>query len=113
VHGGVTGLGNRAEERGEVTVLVDHDIEGPATLLWDVLAKEGWLALLPIPQTACAGVGLPQDRSDRDVWRFAQDLTSRHRPKAAGGPRMKRDLPAAGSLSFPLRTSSHARGGWC
>jgi hypothetical protein len=28
-----------------ITLLVDHDIEGQATLLWGTFATEGWLEL--------------------------------------------------------------------
>jgi hypothetical protein len=55
-----------------VKVLVDHDIEGHALLLWGVLAAEGWLDLIDIDLVMFNDVGLPIDSSDRTVWRFAQ-----------------------------------------
>jgi hypothetical protein len=54
------------------TVLVDHNIEGQATLLWGTLAVDGWLELVPLRLTTFAEVGLPINSSDRVVWRFAQ-----------------------------------------
>jgi hypothetical protein len=54
------------------TVLVDHNIEGQAALLWGVLAAEGWLELVPLVLVTFADAGLAVDRSDREVWRFAQ-----------------------------------------
>ena len=53
-------------------ILVDHNIEGQAILLWGTLAAEGWLAVLPMPLLRFADVGLPPDASDREVWRLAQ-----------------------------------------
>jgi uncharacterized protein DUF5615 len=53
-------------------VLVDHNIEGQAILLWGLLGKEGWLKLLPVQLVTLAEVGLSVASSDREVWRFAQ-----------------------------------------
>jgi hypothetical protein len=55
-----------------IPVLVDHNMEGQAILLWGTLAAEGWLALLPMPLVGFSDVGLPFEASDRIVWRFAQ-----------------------------------------
>jgi predicted nuclease of predicted toxin-antitoxin system len=54
------------------TILIDQDGEGYVVLLWGTLAKEGWLGLLPLEYATFADVGLPDNSSDRDVWRFAQ-----------------------------------------
>ena len=54
------------------TILIDHDIEGQALVLWGTLAAEGWLTLLPIQLVTFAQIGLPVDSSDRLVWRTAQ-----------------------------------------
>ena len=54
------------------TVLVDHDMEGQAVLLWGALAAEGWLELVHLRLATFAEVGLSLDSSDRTVWRFAQ-----------------------------------------
>jgi hypothetical protein len=55
-----------------MTVLADHHLEGQAALLFGILAREGWLALLPFRLVTFAEVNLPVDSSDRTVWRFAQ-----------------------------------------
>ena len=55
-----------------IPILVDHNVEGQATLLWGSLAAEGWLGLLPLQLVRFADVGLSPDASDRDVWRLAQ-----------------------------------------
>jgi hypothetical protein len=56
-----------------LTILVDHNIEGQAILLWGTLTASGWLELLPLRLVTLAQVGLPYDSSDREMWRFAQD----------------------------------------
>jgi len=55
-----------------ITILVDHDMEGQAFLLWGTLSATGWLELLPMRLVRLADVGLPDDSPDREVWRFAQ-----------------------------------------
>jgi hypothetical protein len=55
-----------------ITILVDHNVEGQATLLWGTLAAAGWLELVPLRLVTFAQVGLPINSSDRVVWRFAQ-----------------------------------------
>lgn len=54
-------------------LLVDHDIEGYAALLWGSLLAEGWLELVEIEFVMMYRVGLPSDSKDRTVWRYAQD----------------------------------------
>lgn len=54
------------------TILVDHDIEGQALILWGALAAEGWLEIYPLELVTFVQAGLPVDSSDRTVWRFAQ-----------------------------------------
>lgn len=71
-----------------ITILVDHNIEGQAIILWGAISAEGWLELLPLRLVTFAQVGLPPDSSDREVWRFAQSngmilLTSNRRMKEA------------------------------
>jgi hypothetical protein len=56
-----------------LTILVDHNIEGQAMLLWGTLTATGWLELLPLRLVTLAQVGLPYDSSDREMWRFAQE----------------------------------------
>src|SRR5437868_4316363 len=58
-----------------ITLLVDHDIEGHALLLWGTLSAEGWLDLAPMHLVRFADVGLSYASSDRAVWRFAQAHT--------------------------------------
>jgi len=55
-----------------MTVLVDHNMEGQAVLLWGTLAAEGWLELVPLQLVTFPEVGLSFESSDRVVWRFAQ-----------------------------------------
>jgi hypothetical protein len=55
-----------------ITILVDHNIEGQAVMLWGTLAAERWLELLPIQLVALTDVGLPVS-NDRTIWRFAQE----------------------------------------
>lgn len=54
------------------TVLVDHNMEGQATLLWGTLATDGWLDLVSLRLATFTEVGLPVISSDRVVWRFVQ-----------------------------------------
>jgi len=53
-------------------LLVDHDIEGYAVLLWGSLIAEGWLELVEIDFVMFTTVDLAFDSNDRKVWRFAQ-----------------------------------------
>jgi hypothetical protein len=55
-----------------ITVLVDHNMEGQATLLWGALAAEGWLDFVPMRLMTFSEVGLPFNSDDRTVWRFVQ-----------------------------------------
>ena len=54
-----------------ITILVDHDIEGQAALLWTTLATEGWLDLGVFQLVTFREVELALDSTDRVVWRFA------------------------------------------
>ena len=47
-----------------ITILVDHDVEGQAFLLWGTLSAMGWLELLPMRLVRLADVGLPDDSTD-------------------------------------------------
>lgn len=55
-----------------ITILVDHNVEGQATLLGGTLAADGWLEVVSLLLVTFAQVGLDTESSDRDVWRFAQ-----------------------------------------
>lgn len=54
-------------------VLLDHHMKRYGILLWAAMGSEGWLRLLDIPMLTFDDVGLPNDSSDRGVWRFAQE----------------------------------------
>jgi len=53
-------------------ILVDHDIEGQAELLWGLISVQGWLEIMDLELLTFADVGLSVNSSDREVWRFAQ-----------------------------------------
>ncbi len=55
-----------------IDLLVDHNVEGHAALLWATLRKEGWLDLLSSRLLSFSDVGLAPDAPDRTVWRVAQ-----------------------------------------
>ena len=55
-----------------ITVLVDHNMEGQALLLWGTLTARGWLDLMPLRLVTFREAGLAVDSSDRVVWRFVQ-----------------------------------------
>lgn len=55
-----------------IVVLVDHNMEGEVALLWQTLADEGWLELVPIERLTLPEVGLSFESSDRAIWRRAQ-----------------------------------------
>src|SRR2546423_5800887 len=55
-----------------IPVLVDHNIEGQAALLWSTLATSGWLELGLFRLVTFSEAGLPLASGDRMVWRFAQ-----------------------------------------
>lgn len=60
-------------DAGATIVLVDHNLEGHAELLWGTLAADGWLELVPLRLLTLDDVGLPRDTSDRVLWRHAQE----------------------------------------
>lgn len=55
-----------------ITILVDHNIEGHASLLAGILDEQGWFGLLPMRFARLTEVGLSSESSDRELWRFAQ-----------------------------------------
>lgn len=55
-----------------ITVLVDHNIEGQARLLWEMLDESGWTEIAEIEFVFFVDVGLRDNSADREVWRFAQ-----------------------------------------
>lgn len=54
------------------TILVDHNMEGDAALLWGAIVKDGWPEIVPLQIVTFGDVNLPVDSDDRTVWRFAQ-----------------------------------------
>lgn len=55
-----------------IKVLIDHNIEGQARRLWDLLFQSGWTQTANIEFVYFAEVGLPTNSSDRVIWRFMQ-----------------------------------------
>jgi hypothetical protein len=53
-------------------MLIDHNIEGFASLLFGVLAKEGWVELLQLRFVYFSDTFLPLDSDDATVWQYAQ-----------------------------------------
>lgn len=78
----------RAAQPALSGILVDHNIEGQALVLWGVMNATGWSDLLPVRLLRFTDVGLPHSSSDRMVWRFVQArhmllLTDNRRNKEA------------------------------
>lgn len=55
-----------------ITVLIDHNIEGQAHMLWEMLDESGWTEIAEIEFVFFVDVGLRDSSTDREVWRFAQ-----------------------------------------
>lgn len=53
-------------------ILVDHNLEGDAELLFAVLTQDGWAQLLELKFVYFADVGLDVESDDTTVWEFAQ-----------------------------------------
>jgi len=53
--------------------LVDHNLEGHARRLWDVLTAEGWSDLLSLRMTTFHEEELALNADDRAVWHYAQE----------------------------------------
>jgi hypothetical protein len=93
-------------------ILVDHNIEGQAELLWGTLAVDGWLDLVPLQLVRLADVGLSDASSDRVVWRYAQRhgmllLTANRRQR--GQDSLKRTIQEENtSISLPVITVGNA-----
>ncbi len=54
-------------------ILIDHNMEGQAILLWNTFLKTEWSELIPIRMFMFTDVGLAVNSDDREVWRFAQN----------------------------------------
>jgi len=55
-----------------ISILADHNVEGHALILWGAIGATGWLEILPLRLLRLRDLGLPEDSTDRAVWRFAQ-----------------------------------------
>lgn len=55
-----------------IGLLIDHNIEGQAALLWTTITTEGWLDLIPMRLMRFSDIELAHDSNDRIVWRIAQ-----------------------------------------
>lgn len=56
-----------------IKILVDHNMEGQARLLFDELQREGWVEIIRIEFFYFSTLNLPLDTDDTTVWRFAQE----------------------------------------
>src|SRR5690349_20751171 len=56
-----------------MAVLVDHNMEGQADLLFSMLQSREWATLLNIAFVWFTDIGLPKTATDREVWWRAQD----------------------------------------
>jgi len=54
------------------TILLDHHLEDRAKFFQAGLRETGWDELLTLDCMCLRDFGLPDDYSDRDIWRFAQ-----------------------------------------
>jgi len=55
-----------------IKILIDHNMEGQAILLWDTYSKTGLAELYPTEFVMFNDVDLEADMTDRDVWHFIQ-----------------------------------------
>ncbi|MBD2309990.1 DUF5615 family PIN-like protein [Chroococcidiopsis sp. FACHB-1243] len=55
-----------------MTFLVDYNLDGYALIFLGILAKFGWLEILPIQFVTFKEAGLSMSSSDRMVWQYAQ-----------------------------------------
>ncbi|MGH9837399.1 MAG: ACP S-malonyltransferase [Blastocatellia bacterium] len=56
-----------------IKVLVDHNMEGQARLLFDELNREGWVEIIRIEFVYFSTLNLPLDTDDTTIWRLAQE----------------------------------------
>jgi hypothetical protein len=56
-----------------IKILVDHNMEGQARLLFDELQREGWVEIIRIEFVYFSTLNLPLDTDDTTVWRLAQE----------------------------------------
>ena len=56
-----------------IKILIDHNIEGQAKLLWDTFKNTGLLELCETEFVMFGDVGLEININDRQLWHFAQN----------------------------------------
>jgi len=56
----------------QITILLDHDIEGEDRFLEAGLREVGWDKLLTVEFKRLRDFGLPDNLPDQEVWRFVQ-----------------------------------------
>lgn len=56
----------------EITILLDHDLEGIDVFLAAGLQETGWDQLIQFHFTRLRDYGLPDNLTDQEIWRFAQ-----------------------------------------
>lgn len=56
----------------EITILLDHDLEGSGKYFRAGLCEIGWDQLLTVKFVRLRDCGLPDNTPDQDVWRFVQ-----------------------------------------
>jgi hypothetical protein len=56
----------------EITILVDHDLEGDDVFLAAGLKETGWDELIRVEFKRLRDYGLPANLPDQDIWRFVQ-----------------------------------------
>ncbi len=56
-----------------IKILVDHNMEGQAILLWDAYSKTGLAELYPTEFVMFDDIDLEINMTDREVWRFIQE----------------------------------------
>ena len=56
----------------EITILVDHDLEGLDVFLAAGLREAGWNQLIQVEFKWLRDYGLPDNLPDQEIWRFVQ-----------------------------------------
>lgn len=55
-----------------IILLADHNLEGQASILWEVMEAGGWTSLLSLQLRFFGEIELPEETPDREVWRLVQ-----------------------------------------
>lgn len=56
----------------EITIFIDHDMEGFDVFLAAGLQETGWDQLIQVEYKLLRDFGLPDNYPDQDIWRFVQ-----------------------------------------